>query len=44
MEKVARNGPKWATGIQVDVVVGLLDGEGNLHLVRRYGQPIVRTD
>ena len=42
--KMARDGPKWDTGIEVDVVVGLLDGEGNLHLVGRSEQPIARTD
>jgi hypothetical protein len=44
IERVARNGPKWGPNIYVDVVVRLLDGQGNTALVRAPHQWISRTD
>jgi hypothetical protein len=44
VEKVARNGPKWGSGINVDVIVGLrIDGEKPL-LLKASEQLIKRTD
>jgi hypothetical protein len=44
LEKVARNGPKWGPGIQVDVVVKVVDGENDIYLLRASNQWIHRTD
>lgn len=43
-EVVARNGPKWGPGIEVDVVVRLRDGAGHAVLLQAPGQLISRTD
>jgi len=44
LEKIARNGPKWGPGIQVDVVVRVIDGENNTYLLKASNQWIHRTD
>jgi hypothetical protein len=43
-EVVARDGPKWGPGIDVDVVVGVRDGAGAMSLLRAPAQRINRTD
>ena len=43
-EKIARDGPKWGPGIQVDVVVSLLDKEERSYLLKAENQLIQRTD
>lgn len=43
-EAVARNGPKWAPGVSVDVVVRIREPSGATHLLRAAGQRIGRTD
>ena len=43
-EKIARDGPKWGAGIQVDVVVRLLDKEERFYLLKAENQLIQRTD
>jgi hypothetical protein len=43
LEKIARNGPKWATGIQVDVIVRLVHNHHNTFLLRAFNQTIQRT-
>ena len=43
-EKIARDGPKWGPGIQVDVVVSLLDKEERFYLLKAENQLIQRTD
>lgn len=42
--KVARNGPAWGPHIFVDVIIRILDGRGNSHLLRAAHQWIDRTD
>jgi hypothetical protein len=44
IEAMARGGPRWGPGIDVDVVVRLSDGRGGTLLLRAAGQPIARTD
>jgi len=44
LERIARNGPKWGPDVYVDVVVSILDGRGNTHLLRAAHQWIGRTD
>jgi hypothetical protein len=44
LAKIARNGPKWGPGIQVNVVVQVIDGENNTYLLRASNQWIHRTD
>ena len=44
MEIVVRDGPKWEPGINVDVIVELLDGQHQSHLIRVANQSIHRTD
>ena len=44
LEKIARGGPKWRTGIMVDVVVRVIDGTDNIYLIKASGQPINRTE
>ena len=44
MEICVRNGPKWGPGIKVDVVIGVKDAQGQLHLLKAPGQDIGRTD
>jgi hypothetical protein len=44
LEKVARGGPKWETGIQVEVVVRVVTRSGLSFLLRATGQPVHRTD
>jgi hypothetical protein len=44
LEVVARNGPKWGPGINVDVVVQLRDSNSQIHRLRAADQPIQRTD
>ena len=41
---VARGGPTWGPGVNVDVVVRLSDGAGNSWFLRAADQPIHRTD
>lgn len=41
---LARNGPKWGPGIEVDVAVRLHDAAGRSVLLRARRQPITRTD
>jgi len=43
-EVVAREGPKWGPGIEVDVVVRLRDGAGHRFLLQARRQLISRTD
>ena len=43
-EVVARDGPKWGPGIDVDVIVGIRDGSGALSLLRAPARRINRTD
>ena len=42
LEKVARNGPKWDTGIQVDVIVRLVHDHQNTYLLRAPNQTILK--
>lgn len=44
LEVVARDGPKWAPGTHVDVVVRLRDGSGQAVYVRVADQMIARTE
>jgi len=44
LAKIARNGPKWGPGIQVDVVVRVIDGKNITYLLRASNQWIHRTD
>ncbi len=44
LEKIARGGPKWQTGIKVDVVVRVIDGADNIYLLKASDQPINRTE
>ena len=44
LEIVARDGPTWGPGIDVDVVVEVRGAHGEAHLVGARGQTIVRTD
>ena len=41
---VARDGPKWGPGVDVDVIVGVRDGAGAVALLRAPAQRIKRTD
>lgn len=41
---VARNGPKWGPGVNVDVIVRVKDAAGNTKLLRAANRPIQRTD
>lgn len=41
---VARNGPKWGPGVEVDVVVGLIDGHGRRTLLRAPKQTVARLE
>lgn len=41
---IARGGPKWGPGIEVDVVVRVIDAEGNRFLLKAPRQFISRTD
>jgi hypothetical protein len=43
LEKIARNGPKWGPGVEVDVIVGLQIGSGTLILLRAPAQKITAT-
>lgn len=43
LEKIARNGPKWGPGLQVEVVVKLVYNNKD-YLLRASKQPIWRTD
>ncbi len=44
VEKVARNGPKWGPGIEVDVVVSVNMGGAECHRLLAMNQMIRRTD
>ncbi len=44
LHEIAREGPKWGPGIEVDAVVRLRDGNGEVYLVRAPSQYISRTD
>ena len=44
LEKTAANGPKWGPGVEVTVVVEILDKEGKTYLLRADHQTIHRTD
>jgi hypothetical protein len=43
-EVIARDGPKWAPGASVDVVVRIRESSGTTYLLRAAGQRIQRTD
>jgi len=43
LEKTAANGPKWGPGIEVLVVVELIDKNGNIYLLKAEQQTIHRT-
>ena len=43
IEKIARGGPKWDTGINVDVIVQIFDGSGTEYLLRAPAQFIYKT-
>lgn len=44
LEKFASGGPKWDTGIRVEVVVRVVTRAGLSFLLRATGQPVHRTD
>ena len=44
MEVVARDGPKWGPGVNVNVVVRLRDAQGREHWLGAANQPIHRTE
>jgi hypothetical protein len=44
LEKTAANGPKWGPGVEVTVVVEILDNEGKTYLIKADHQNINRTD
>ncbi|NEP00243.1 MAG: hypothetical protein F6K58_16500 [Symploca sp. SIO2E9] len=44
LEKIARGGPKWEPGIEVDVIVRILDDNNNTYLLKASNQLINRTD
>ena len=44
LRRVARDGPLWGPYVSVDVVVRVLDGHGNVSLLRAPQQWISRTD
>ena len=44
LEKIARTGPKWGPGIQVDVIIRLVVNQQNTYLLRASNQTIHRTD
>lgn len=44
LEKIARDGPQWPTGIDVDVVVRLTGGDGRTYFLKAKRQTIRRTD
>lgn len=43
-EATAREGPKWGPGVLVDVVVRIIDKEGQHHLIQATGQDINATN
>jgi hypothetical protein len=43
LEKIARGGPRWETGIEVQVVVRMTTSDGRSHLLRAANQLINRT-
>jgi hypothetical protein len=43
LEKTAANGPKWGPGVEVIVVVELIDKKGNTCLLKAVQQAIHRT-
>ncbi len=43
-EWVARGGPKWGPGVDVEVIVRVRDASGGAYLVRTPNVPINRTD
>lgn len=44
LHRIARDGPRWDPGTEVDVIVGLSRGNGPIELLRAPGQMIRRTD
>lgn len=44
LEKMAANGPKWGPGVEVTVVVEIVDDKGKSHLLKCDRQTIHRTD
>jgi hypothetical protein len=44
LEKIARDGPKWGPGIQVEVIVRVTDEKDSTYLLRAADQWIYRTD
>jgi hypothetical protein len=44
LEKIARDGPKWGPGIQVEVIVRVTDSQDSTYLLRAADQWIYRTD
>jgi len=43
LERIARDGPLWPTGIRVDVIVRIQDSRGKTYWLRLPRQPIHRT-
>ena len=43
LERIARDGPLWPTGIEVDVIVRIRDTAGHTYWLRAVRQPIHRT-
>ena len=41
---IASNGPKWGPGVNVDVLVRVVDTNGKAFLLKAPNQPIRRTD
>ncbi|HSG28095.1 MAG TPA: hypothetical protein VLA34_06410 [Candidatus Krumholzibacterium sp.] len=44
LHRIARNGPLWGPGIEVEVIVALTRGDGPVSLLRASDQSIFRTD
>lgn len=43
LERIARDGPRWPTGIEVDVIVRVRDATGRSYWLKAKRQPIHRT-
>ncbi|NET04683.1 MAG: hypothetical protein F6K09_34125 [Merismopedia sp. SIO2A8] len=44
LEKVARGGPKWESGVEVDVIIRIIDENNHTYLLKTSNQLINRTD
>ncbi|NER31574.1 MAG: hypothetical protein F6J89_29145 [Symploca sp. SIO1C4] len=44
LEKVARGGPKWEPGVEVDVIIRIIDENNHTYLLKTSNQLINRTD